>query len=78
MPMPLDAPVTILVIDDKPSIVSGLARLLRRDGHTVATAENGNRALALLQERSYDVILCDPCRCSSSWWPAGYSGTSNR
>jgi CheY-like chemotaxis protein len=59
MPMPLDAPVTILVIDDTPSMVRGLARLLRRDGHTVATAENGNRALALLQEGSYDVVLCD-------------------
>jgi CheY-like chemotaxis protein len=59
MPLLLDAPVTILVIDDKPSIVSGLARLLRRDGHTVATATNGHWALALLQERSCDVVLCD-------------------
>jgi CheY-like chemotaxis protein len=48
MPLPLDAPVTILVIDDKPSIVSGLARLLRRDGHTVATAENGGGVSDLL------------------------------
>jgi CheY-like chemotaxis protein len=59
MPLPLDTPVTILVIDDTPSIVSGLARLLRRDGHTVETAEHGNGALALLQERSHDVVLCD-------------------
>jgi CheY-like chemotaxis protein len=59
MTMPLRASITILVIDDEPSIASGLARLLRRDGNTVATADNGHRALALLQERYYDVVLCD-------------------
>jgi two-component system, NtrC family, sensor kinase len=50
---------TILVIDDEPSIVRGLAQLLRRDGHGVDTAANGHRALALLHERCYDVIVCD-------------------
>jgi CheY-like chemotaxis protein len=52
-------PVTILVIDDASAFVSALAMLLRRDGYTVLTARNGNIALALLQERRYDVILCD-------------------
>ena len=50
---------TILVIDDEPSIVRGLAQLLRRNGHRVETAANGARALALLREQRYDVILCD-------------------
>jgi len=59
MPTPLHAPVTLLVIDDEPSFVKALALLLRRDGATVDTADNGNCALALLQERCYDVILCD-------------------
>ena len=57
--MPPHLPVTILLIDDEPSFVRGLARILRRDGSTVDTADNGNLALALLQERRYDVILCD-------------------
>jgi len=52
-------PETILLIDDEPSIVRGLTRLLHRDGYTVETADNGRRALALLQERRYDVIVCD-------------------
>jgi CheY-like chemotaxis protein len=52
-------PVTILIMDDAPAFVRELAHLLRRDGATVDTASNGNRALALLQERRYDVILCD-------------------
>ena len=59
MTMPLHAAVTILVVDDEQALVRGLARLLRRDGATVDTAGNGQRALALLQERPYDIILCD-------------------
>jgi two-component system NtrC family sensor kinase len=50
---------TILVVDDEPSVIRGLTRLLRRDGHTVDTAPNGRLALARLQERIYDVILSD-------------------
>ena len=50
---------TILVIDDEPSVVRALTGLLRRDGHSVGTADNGHGALALLQERRYDVIVCD-------------------
>src|SRR4029450_12507949 len=52
-------PGTILVIDDEPSVVRALAGLLRRDGYLVGTASNGRHALAQLQERPYDVILCD-------------------
>ncbi len=50
---------TILVIDDEPSLLRALTGLLRRDGHSVGTATNGHGALALLQERRYDVIVCD-------------------
>jgi CheY-like chemotaxis protein len=57
--MPLPTPVTILVIDDAPSVRQALAARLRRDGATVDTAATGQHALALLQERRYDVLLCD-------------------
>jgi CheY-like chemotaxis protein len=50
---------TILVIDDDPGFVSGLTRLLQRDGHTVETADNGQHALARLREHPYDLLLCD-------------------
>jgi CheY-like chemotaxis protein len=49
----------VLVVDDDPGILSGLTRLLQRDGHTVETATDGQAALALLQEGGYDLILCD-------------------
>jgi CheY-like chemotaxis protein len=47
------------VIDDKPSIVRGLTRLLHHDGYRVATASHGRDALARLQGQGYDVILSD-------------------
>jgi CheY-like chemotaxis protein len=50
---------TILVVDDEPSVIRGLSRLLRRDGHIVDTAPNGRMALVRLQERAYDLILSD-------------------
>ena len=50
---------TILVIDDEPSVLRALTGLLRRDGYRVDTASNGRDALVQLQERPYDVILCD-------------------
>jgi CheY-like chemotaxis protein len=52
-------PIAILVIDDEPSLLHALARLLRREGYTVATAANGRYALAQLQVQLYDVILSD-------------------
>ena len=50
---------TILLVEDEPGIASGLTLLLRRDGHTVDTAANGQQALARLQGRVYDLILSD-------------------
>jgi signal transduction histidine kinase/ActR/RegA family two-component response regulator len=50
---------TILIVEDETGLARGLARLLRRDGHNVDTAANGRLALAKLDERAYDLILCD-------------------
>jgi len=52
-------PSVILIVDDEPSITKALAQLLRRDGHSVDTAANGRLALRQLEERAYDLILCD-------------------
>jgi PAS domain S-box-containing protein len=63
----------ILIVDDEPSIANALARLLRRDGHTVDTAANGRLALKQLQERAYDLILSD-LRMPELDGPALYRG----
>ena len=60
----LDGPLStrgraILLVDDEPSIIKALTRLLHRDGHAVDTASNGREALNRLQKRTYDVILSD-------------------
>jgi CheY-like chemotaxis protein len=52
-------PVKILLIDDEPSVVRALARLLHHDGYTVDTAADGQQALAKLHTQRYDAILCD-------------------
>ena len=57
--MALQIALTILAVDDEPSFTSEVAALLRHDGHTVNTVGNGALALAQLQERRYDVVLCD-------------------
>jgi len=58
-PCALKPPGRILVIDDDRSFVSGLARILRRDGYTVDTADNGTAGLTQMQAHRYDVLLCD-------------------
>ncbi len=39
--------------------MSALAYLLSRDGYVVNTASNGRLALEKLEQRAYDLILCD-------------------
>jgi class 3 adenylate cyclase/signal transduction histidine kinase len=58
-----DAPVKergkILVVDDSSINRDILMHRLTRQGHTVVTAEDGRRALALIAEQSFDLVLLD-------------------
>jgi PAS domain S-box-containing protein len=47
----------VLVIDDEPEIGDSIQRLLK--DHDVLAARSAAEALALLRERSFDVLLCD-------------------
>jgi two-component system nitrogen regulation response regulator NtrX len=49
----------ILVVDDEESIRSSLQRLLEYKGYEVQCAEDGPRALELVAEKSFDVVLLD-------------------
>lgn len=49
----------ILVVDDEPRNVLLLQELLESRGYTVWTAADGEQGLALVQERSPDVVLLD-------------------
>ena len=49
----------LLVIDDEVAAVRAMVSVFHRDGHAVDTAANGWQALTKLQERSYDLLVCD-------------------
>jgi len=53
------APSRVLLADDDPELRRAIARTLERAGLTVVTAEDGQRAAALLAEESFDVVLTD-------------------
>ena len=49
----------ILIIDDEILIRNFLSETLRRKKFEVTTAENGNKALSLLKEQTFDLVLTD-------------------
>jgi CheY-like chemotaxis protein len=51
--------MSVLLVDDNQNVREGLARVLRRSGYAVATAENGLEALAALEGNRYRAIICD-------------------
>ncbi|HKY56376.1 MAG TPA: hybrid sensor histidine kinase/response regulator, partial [Anaerolineales bacterium] len=55
----MDTKPTILIIDDEPSLLMGLAATIRRQGYTVVTASDGNDGLQKAKESKPDLILSD-------------------
>ncbi len=49
----------ILIVDDELSMRELLEIMLSREGYLVACAENGQRAISMISESDYDLILCD-------------------
>lgn len=49
----------ILIVDDEVNIRNALATMLEKQGHPVATAENGEAALARMAERPCGLVLLD-------------------
>ncbi|HVP97185.1 response regulator [Methanoregula sp.] len=50
---------TILIVDDSPFIVDGLAALLTRKGYTPVSANGGDECLSILKTVTPDLILLD-------------------
>ncbi|RMF78925.1 MAG: sigma-54-dependent Fis family transcriptional regulator [Nitrospirae bacterium] len=53
------APIRLLILDDEPLFLETLQRIFEREGMRVATAERAERALDLLAEEPFDVVLAD-------------------
>jgi len=49
----------ILVVDDKDSMRSMLSQTLAEEGHRVDAAEDGKKALDLIANKTYDLVLTD-------------------
>ena len=50
---------SLLVVDDNEGTRDMLSRRLERQGYAVALAENGRRALEMLQAQEFDLVLLD-------------------
>ncbi len=50
---------TILIADDEPNIVISLEYLMKREGHEVLVARDGDEALAMIGEHHPDLVLLD-------------------
>ncbi len=53
------AEVQVLLVDDEQGIREMYGRLLERSGYSVMVAENGQKALAILEENRIDVMITD-------------------
>jgi PAS domain S-box-containing protein len=52
-------PVNILVVDDQPSVLAYLKEVLLQPAQNLVVAESGERALALLAEQEFALVLLD-------------------
>ena len=60
MEVTVDAPVTVLLVDDQESFrVAARAVLARLENFVVAEAESGERAIELVDDRHVDLVLMD-------------------
>lgn len=51
--------VTLLFVDDEPSILSALRRLFRQHGYRILTAEGGAAGLQVLETEQVDLVISD-------------------
>ena len=57
-PEPVARRLKVLIVDDEPLVRRVLSLVLYRD-HDIEAVENGEDALAMLETRPFDVVLCD-------------------
>src|ERR1035437_2325492 len=55
----VEQPLTLLFVDDEPSILSSLRRLFRPLGYRILTAESGLEGLEVLGRETVDLVISD-------------------
>ena len=56
-----DHPISVLIVDDEPSVRDTLAEFLVDFGYRVLTAGNGESALEMLKTSSFNIAIVDLC-----------------
>lgn len=51
----------ILLVDDEASVRLTLGTMLQRAGHDIMVAEDGDQAIALLEQQAFDLMIVDLC-----------------
>ena len=59
MAVPGIAPRRVLVVDDDPLVADSIRRMLQFDGHQVETAASAEEALAVFEDKTFDLALVD-------------------
>jgi len=54
-----NSPVSILVVDDEPNVLSTIQAILQHEGYVVDACGDGAAALRAIRERHYDLVLTD-------------------
>ena len=49
----------LLIVDDEPALLTSYKLILERSGYEVATAATSAQAYDLLEQTSFDMLLCD-------------------
>lgn len=52
-------PLSILIAEDNPTTQMLVRSMLERDGHSVVTSDNGQEAVAAMNQASFDIVLMD-------------------
>jgi len=55
----MQTPLRILIVDDEPGLRKLVTAILGSEGNTIDEAENGAKALKMVSENVYDLIITD-------------------
>ncbi len=55
----MDDRMSVIVVDDEEGMREGIARILKKQGLDVDTAPDGESAIELMQNRTYDLAFVD-------------------
>src|SRR4051812_23004855 len=58
----------VLIVEDEPDLLNGLARALRDEGYAVDTATNGEDGLFNAETNEYDAIVLDVMMPKMDGW----------